>query len=33
MTTFEFMGQSIWIVDNEGQKVALSPQEALDLLH
>jgi hypothetical protein len=33
MTTFDFMGQSIWIVDNEGQKVALSPQEALDLLH
>ncbi len=33
MTTFEFMGQSIWIVDKDGQKVALSPQEALDLLH
>lgn len=33
MTTFEFMGQSIWIVDNEGQKVALNPQEALDPLH
>jgi hypothetical protein len=32
MTTFDFMGQSIWIVDQEGQKVALSPQEALDLL-
>ena len=32
MTTFDFMGQSIWIVDKEGHKVALSPQEALDLL-
>ncbi len=32
MTTFDFTGQSIWIVDKEGHRVALSPQEALDLL-
>jgi hypothetical protein len=32
MTTFDFMDQSIWIVDKEGHRVALSPQEALDLL-
>ena len=32
MTTFDFMGESIWIVDKEGQRVVLSPQEALDLL-
>ncbi len=32
MTTFDFMEQSIWIVDKEGHRVALSPQEALDLL-
>src|SRR5215467_14419825 len=32
MTTFDFMEQSIRIVDKEGHKVALSLQEALDLL-
>lgn len=32
MTTFDFKEQSIWIVDKAGQRVTLSPQEALDLL-
>ncbi len=32
MTKFDFTGQSIWIIDKEGRRVALSPQEALDLL-